>query len=155
MVFFLIFAGVLVSPKMKIIGLGAWWQVQKSPNHGNEEFVGSPISKSRFYYTNSKQNNSPELLNLLLKHTFQTKWPNNDRFRPTFFLWCFPSFWCASHDYSTNCHSPGGSSLKGATGLRSISCITCQMSSAPLLFSTEYYLNKGCKDWSRVLTLPL
>ena len=33
-------------------------------------FLGSRINKSRFYYTKSKQNNSPELLNLLFKHLF-------------------------------------------------------------------------------------
>ena len=31
----------------------------------------SPISKSRVYYTKSKQDNSPELLNLLFKHILQ------------------------------------------------------------------------------------
>ena len=50
----------LRSPKIIINGFGAWWRVQKSRNHGNEGF----------WVLQSKQNNSPELLNLLVEHIF-------------------------------------------------------------------------------------
>ena len=53
---------VLVSPKINNIGFGAQRHVQKSRNHENEGFEGSPISKSKSYKLKLKQDNTTELL---------------------------------------------------------------------------------------------
>ena len=47
-------------------------------------FFVSRISKSRFYYTEPKQNNSPELLNLLFKHISHKNDPKKAEHLPIF-----------------------------------------------------------------------
>ena len=59
-------------------------KIQKSWKWG---VLGSPMSKSIFYYTKSKQNNAPELLNLLLKHILQKKGPKSALIILMNFLW--------------------------------------------------------------------
>ena len=58
-------------------------EIPKSEKWG---VLGSPISKSTFHYSESKQNNSPELLNLLFEHMFHKNAPKVTEQLPIFFL---------------------------------------------------------------------
>ena len=67
---------VLVSPKIKLIGFGDLVAGSELPKSQKWGVLVSPISKSIFYYTKSKQDNCPKLLNLLFKeHNFHKNDP--------------------------------------------------------------------------------
>ena len=92
--------GFLGSPKIINIGFEAQGHLQKSRNHRNEGFLGSPISKSKRYKTKMDQNNSPELLSILfLKLTikFAQQWPKTLKTKNfdllMLFLWSICSEW--------------------------------------------------------------
>ena len=67
------FISVLVAPKIKILGFGARGHVQKSQNHGSEEFEGSPISKSKKYKFKLKQNSITELLSIYFPQNYHNE----------------------------------------------------------------------------------
>ena len=53
-----------MSPMINNIGFGADGHIQKSENHENDGFGGSPKMKSKSYYSKTKQNKSTELSNI-------------------------------------------------------------------------------------------
>ena len=59
-----------MSPKIKLDGSGARGHVRKSPNHRNEGFEGSPISKSKSYKFKLGQNSTTELLSISFPLTY-------------------------------------------------------------------------------------
>ena len=67
--------GILVPPKIKIVGLGRKGLVQKYRDHRNEECEGPHISKSKSYRCELKQNKDTELLNILFPQIQYKKGP--------------------------------------------------------------------------------
>ena len=70
---YLRYAGV---SKDEMVGFETQGHVQKSRNHRNEGFEGSPISKSKSYKFELEQNNTTELLSISSGNLPYT-WDNN------------------------------------------------------------------------------
>ena len=64
-----------MSPEIEKTGFGRKVPVQNSLNRRNEEFSGSPMSKSKSYKFKMEQNSSPEFLSLLFLELFHKHGP--------------------------------------------------------------------------------
>ena len=102
--------------------------------------MGSPTSKSKSYYTKSKQNNSPEPLSLLFPEIYHTNdpnidkqafisfavfFPNRTRFGPLKYWNAFPHFLFATVSKARIAIPDKGACDWGLPAPMVASCLTC------------------------------